>query len=46
MSEKDLTKLIKQVEKRMKEHALNLEYEAAAKCRDELKLLRDLMFKN
>jgi excinuclease ABC subunit B len=46
MSEKDLTKLIKQVEKRMKEHALNLEYEAAAKCRDELKLLRDLMFKS
>lgn len=46
LSEKELTKLIKQVEKRMKEHALNLEYEQAAKCRDELKLLRDLMFKN
>lgn len=45
LSEKELTKLIKQVEKRMKEHALNLEYEDAAKCRDELKLLRDLMFK-
>jgi len=25
---------------------MNLEYEAAAKCRDELKVLRDLMFKN
>lgn len=46
LSEKELTKLIKQVEKRMKEHALNLEYEDAAKCRDELKLLRDLMFKS
>ena len=30
----------------MKDHALNLEYEAAAKCRDELKLLRELMFNN
>ena len=46
LSEKELTKLIKQVEKRMKDHAMNLEYEAAAKCRDELKVLRDLMFKN
>ncbi len=46
MNEKNLTKLIKQVEKKMKEHALNLEYEQAAKCRDELKILRDLMFKN
>lgn len=46
LNEKELTKLLKQTEKRMKEHALNLEYEAAAKCRDELKLLRDLMFKN
>lgn len=46
LSEKELTKLIKQTEKRMKDHALNLEYEAAAKCRDELKLLRELMFNN
>jgi excinuclease ABC subunit B len=46
LSEKELTKLIKQVEKRMKQHAINLEYEDAAKCRDELKVLRDLMFKN
>ena len=46
LSEKELTKLIKQVEKRMKQHALNLEYEDAAKCRDELRTLRDLMFKN
>lgn len=46
LSEKELTKLIKQTEKLMKEHALNLEYEAAAKCRDELKVLKDLMFKN
>lgn len=45
LSEKELTKLIKQTEKRMKEHALNLEYEAAAKCRDELQVLKDLMFK-
>lgn len=46
LSEKELTKLIKQTEKRMKEHALNLEYEAAAKCRDELQVLKDLMFKS
>ncbi|MDD3267475.1 MAG: excinuclease ABC subunit UvrB, partial [Burkholderiales bacterium] len=44
LSDKELTKLVKQVEKRMKEHALNLEYEAAAKCRDELKSLRELLF--
>lgn len=46
LNEKEITKLIKQVEKRMKEHAINLEYEEAAKCRDELKMLRDLIFKN
>jgi excinuclease ABC subunit B len=46
LNEKELTKLIKQVEKRMKEHAINLEYEEAAKCRDELKMLRELMFNN
>lgn len=44
LSDKELTKLIKQVEKKMKDHALNLEYEAAAKCRDELKSLRELLF--
>jgi len=46
LGEKELTKLVKQVEKKMKEHAQNLEYEAAAKCRDELKILRELLFKN
>ena len=46
LKQKDVSKLIKQLEKRMKEHALNLEYEDAAKCRDELKIFRDLLFKN
>jgi excinuclease ABC subunit B len=46
LSEKEITKLIKQLEKKMKQHALNLEYEDAAKCRDELKVLKDLLFKN
>jgi excinuclease ABC subunit B len=46
LTEKEITKLIKQLEKKMKQHALNLEYEDAAKCRDELKVLKDLLFKN
>ena len=44
MSDKEITKLIKQTEKRMREHALNLEYEDAAQCRDELLKLKALMF--
>ena len=43
--DKDLTKLIKQTEKQMKIHVINLEFEKAAKCRDELKILKELLFK-
>ncbi len=46
LSDKELTKLVKQVEKRMKEHSMNLEFEEAAKCRDELQVLKELLFKN
>ncbi len=45
LTAKDVSKAIKQVEKQMKEHALNLEYEKAAGCRDELKALKELLFK-
>jgi excinuclease ABC subunit B len=45
LTDKELTKLIKQTEKRMREHALNLEYEDAARCRDELLKLKEVMFK-
>lgn len=46
LTNKELTKLIKQTEKQMKEHVVNLEFEKAAICRDELKALRDLLFKD
>jgi excinuclease ABC subunit B len=46
LTEKELNKLIKKTEKKMKEHSLKLEFECAAKCRDELKLLRDLLLKD
>jgi len=45
LSDKELTKLIKQTEKQMKLHVANLEFEKAAICRDELKVLKDLLFK-
>lgn len=45
LTDKELTKLIKQSEKQMKLHVSNLEFEQAAKCRDELKALRELFFK-
>jgi excinuclease ABC subunit B len=41
MSEKDISKAIKQLEKQMMEHAKNLDFEEAAKYRDRIKLLRD-----
>ena len=44
LTDKDLTKLIKQTEKQMKLHVSNLEFEMAAKCRDELKMLKNLLF--
>ena len=44
MSEKDLGKRIKQLEKQMLEHARNLEFEKAARLRDQLALLREQAF--
>ncbi len=44
MSEKDLGKRIKQLEKQMLEHARNLEFEKAARIRDQLALLREQAF--
>ncbi|HEY6898264.1 MAG TPA: excinuclease ABC subunit UvrB [Rhodocyclaceae bacterium] len=44
MSEKALAKEIKRLEKAMQEHAKNLEFEQAAKARDELFHLRQLAF--
>jgi excinuclease ABC subunit B len=44
MSEKDLGKHIKQLEKQMLEHARNLEFEKAARVRDQLALLREQAF--
>ncbi|TAK82089.1 MAG: excinuclease ABC subunit UvrB [Aquabacterium sp.] len=44
MSEKDLGKRIKQLEKQMLEHARNLEFEQAARIRDQLALLREQAF--
>jgi excinuclease ABC subunit B len=44
LSEKDLGKRIKQLEKQMLEHARNLEFEQAARVRDQLALLREQAF--
>ncbi len=44
MSEKDLGKRIKLLEKQMLEHARNLEFEKAARSRDQLALLREQAF--
>jgi excinuclease ABC subunit B len=44
MSEKDLGKRIKMLEKKMLEHARNLEFEKAARMRDQLALLREQAF--
>jgi excinuclease ABC subunit B len=44
MSERDLGKRIKLLEKQMLEHARNLEFEKAAKLRDQLALLREQAF--
>lgn len=41
MSEKDLAKEIKRLEKNMLEHARNLEFEQAARVRDQLAALRE-----
>ena len=44
MSEKDLSKRIKALEKQMLDHAKNLEFEKAARVRDQLALLREQAF--
>ena len=44
MSEKDLGKRIKQIERQMLEHARNLEFEKAARVRNQLALLREQAF--
>jgi len=44
MSEKDLGKRIKLLEKQMLEHARNLEFEKAARIRDQLAALREQAF--
>jgi len=44
MSEKDLAKRIKLLEKQMLDHARNLELEKAARVRDQLALLREQAF--
>ena len=44
MSEKDLAKEIKKLEKEMVEHAKNLEFEKAAEARDRLFKLRSGAF--
>ncbi len=44
MSEKDIAREIKRLEKRMLEHARNLEFEQAARVRDDLAHLKDRIF--
>jgi excinuclease ABC subunit B len=44
LSEKDLGKRIKSLEKQMLDHARNLEFEKAARVRDQLALLREQAF--
>jgi excinuclease ABC subunit B len=44
MSERDISKRIKQLEKQMLEHARNLEFEKAARVRDQLAILKEQAF--
>ncbi|MBL8527923.1 MAG: excinuclease ABC subunit UvrB [Burkholderiales bacterium] len=44
LSEKELTREIKRLEKEMLEHARNLEFERAARARDALKALKEKLF--
>ena len=44
MSERDVAKEIKRLEKLMMEHARNLEFENAARVRDQLSQLRAQVF--
>jgi len=44
MSERDVAKAIKQLEKQMMEHARNLDFEKAAAVRDQLAILKEQAF--
>ncbi|MFZ1500462.1 MAG: excinuclease ABC subunit UvrB [Giesbergeria sp.] len=44
MSEKEVAREIKRLEKQMLEHARNLEFEQAARVRDQLSMLKDMAF--
>lgn len=44
MTEKQVSKEIKRLEKAMHEHAQNLEFEQAAQARDELRRLKEMLF--
>ena len=44
MSETDLAKEIRRLERIMLEHARNLEFEQAARARDEVRLLKEKLF--
>jgi excinuclease ABC subunit B len=44
MTEKQIAKEIKRLEKQMMDHAKNLEFEKAAQTRDQLALLRQRVF--
>jgi len=44
LSEKDIAREIKRLEKRMMEHARNLEFEQAAQVRDQLHILKQQVF--
>lgn len=44
MSEKQIAKEIKRLEKQMADYAKNLEFEKAAQTRDQLALLRERVF--
>ena len=44
LSNKELTQLIKQIDKKMKQSVANLQFEEAAKYRDEIKALKELLF--
>ena len=44
MSEKDIAREIKRLEKQMVEHAKNLEFEKAARVRDQLQVLKEQAF--
>jgi excinuclease ABC subunit B len=44
MSEKDIAREIKRLEKQMIEHAKNLEFEKAARVRDQLHILKQQAF--